>query len=140
MTPALLREKPFWLNPEIDIPEDHFIFLPDSRMEDITERGKKTIEICKLSDNDKREDLILALKKEVNNISEKISKYIDDYIQVVCDKNAFRYSLKNLFFDILKGDSPENQYSRLYWFMFSKCLANLRFSLSNVWERSSRSA
>ena len=119
-SPALLGEKPFLLNPEIDRPEDHFIFLPDGRMEGITERGEKTIEICKLSDNDKREDLILARKKEINIISEKISKYIDDYIQEVCDKNAFRYSLKNLFFDILKGDSPENQYSRLYWFMFSK--------------------
>ena len=115
-----MGEKPLLLNPEIDRPEDHFMFLPDGRMKGITERGKKTIEICKLSDNDKREDLILARKKEVNTISEKISKYIDDYIQKVCDKNAFCYSLKNLFFDILKGDSPENQYSRLYWFMFSK--------------------
>ena len=48
-------EKPLLLNPELDNPEEHLVFLPDGDIKEKgkSERGKKTIEICGLD----REDL-----------------------------------------------------------------------------------
>lgn len=64
----LVKEKPFLLHPEIDIPEDFFEFYFDEedngvRIEGIDkdERGAKTIEICKLN----RRELTLDRKASV---------------------------------------------------------------------------
>jgi len=39
---TLLAEKPLLLNPEIDEPKLHFIFLPNGEIKALSEKGKKT--------------------------------------------------------------------------------------------------
>jgi uncharacterized protein (TIGR02646 family) len=115
-SPTLLAEKPLLLNPEIDEPELHFVFLPNGEIKALTERGQKTAEICQLN----RLELVLARKEIIDSFIHKIRKLTDDFLQGVINEETLYYSLKYLFFDILKAQSPENAYSQLGWFMFKK--------------------
>jgi uncharacterized protein (TIGR02646 family) len=116
-SPALIAEKPLLLNPESDEPERHFIFLSDGKIRGITERGKETVALCKLN----REPLVLARKKLVDKVLNNIREYLDDYHKGECDEKTLRYSLKNLFLDILReAQSPEKPYSRMRWFRYKQ--------------------
>ncbi len=115
-SPTLLAEKPLLLNPEIDNPELHFVFCPNGEIKAVTERGQKTVEICQLN----RLELVLARKEIVDNVIDKIRQLTNDFIQSVINEDTLYYSLKHLFFEILKAQSPDNAYSQLAWFMFKK--------------------
>jgi hypothetical protein len=110
---TLLAEKPLLLNPEIDDPKLHLVFLPNGEIKALSEKGKKTEEICKLN----RLDLVLERKTKVDEFISKIKLLVDDFIQGKINENLLRYSLKQLFFDIHKAKSPEQPYSQLAWFM-----------------------
>lgn len=114
--PAFLAERPLLLNPESDAPEKHFVFLPNGEIKGITERGRKTVAICNLN----REHLVLARKKMVDDFLSRIREYLHDYGYGKCDKATLEYSVKKLFADLLRSQSPENPYSRMSWFMFKK--------------------
>jgi len=113
---TLLLEKPLLLNPEIDEPESHFIFLPNGEIKSLTEKGEKTRKICDLN----RSDLVIARKTIVDNFRNKMRRIADDFIQGIINKNTLHYSLKLLFSDILRAQSLEKTYSQLGWFMFKK--------------------
>jgi uncharacterized protein (TIGR02646 family) len=115
-SPSLLAEKPLLLNPEVDEPELHFVFLPNGKIKALTERGKQTEKICNLN----RFDLVLARKIIIDNFLNEIRQLADDFIEGVINKETLHYSLKRLFFNLLKLQSPEQTYSRLGWFMFKK--------------------
>ena len=57
-----IDEKPFLIHPEIDEPNNHLKFTAMGQIEGITERGKKTIEICKLD----RDPLLKERQKIIN--------------------------------------------------------------------------
>lgn len=61
--PPHSEELPLLLHPEIDDPDEHLKFTEMGQIEGITERGIKTIEICKLN----RDPLLLERQKIVNN-------------------------------------------------------------------------
>jgi uncharacterized protein (TIGR02646 family) len=113
---TLLAEKPLLLNPEIDQPESHFIFLPNGKMKPLTKQAETTININKLN----RSDLIIARKTVVDHFRNKMRQLADDFIETVIQKETLHYSLKLLFNDILKAQSAEKTYSQLSWFMFKK--------------------
>lgn len=113
---TLLDEKPLLLNPEIDEPESDFIFCRNGEIKPLTEKGEKTNQICDLN----RSDLVIARKKVVDNFRNQMRRVADDFIQGVINKKTLHYSLKLLFLDILKAQSPEPTYSQLSWFMFKK--------------------
>ncbi len=115
-SPAFMAEIPLLLNPESDRPEEHFVFLSDGKIRGITERGEKTSDICKLD----REHLVLARKKVVDDFLNKIREYLDDCNNGSCDEETLRYSVKKLFLDLLRAQSPEKPYSLMCWFMFGK--------------------
>ena len=115
-SPTLLAEKPLLLNPEIDEPELHFVFLPNGEIKALSEKGQKTEQICKLN----RFDLVLERKTKVDQFISKIRRLADYFIQGIINEDTLHYSLKLLFIDILKAQSPEQPYSQLAWFMFKK--------------------
>jgi uncharacterized protein (TIGR02646 family) len=91
-SPPLVKEMPFLLHPEVDLPDNFFIFKVDSekkgiRIEGIDRRsrGKKTIEICRLN----RQELVLDRRAAV----------IDDFLDGV--RGVFAKFLKHNIDDLL---------------------------------------
>ncbi|MEK8015781.1 MAG: HNH endonuclease [Candidatus Parabeggiatoa sp.] len=115
-SPSLLAEKPLLLNPEIDKPQEHFVFLPNGEIKALTEKAQKTAEICNLN----RDDLVFARKTIVDSFLKKIKRLADDFIEGIVDQKTLHYSLKLLFLDLLTAQAPEQTYSQLGWFMFKK--------------------
>ncbi len=113
---ALLGEKPLLLNPEIDNPELHLVFLPNGEIRSRTEQGQKTKEICDLN----RADLVIARKTIVDNFLAEIREDLNDFKNQRIDKKTLQHSLKKIMTRIFKSLSPTQPYSRLGWFMFHK--------------------
>ncbi len=61
---TLLKEEPLLLNPELDRPEDHLVFLPNGSVmeKNGSPGGRRTIEVCGLE----REDLRIERKRLVD--------------------------------------------------------------------------
>jgi hypothetical protein len=113
----LLNEKPLLLNPEIDKPEEHLVFLPNGKIKGITERGKSTIDICNLN----RRSLVFKRKKILYKLQEELGEYLNDFLTPKISEEIFHYSLKKFFQRLEKGASSyDNSYSRMRWFMFYK--------------------
>lgn len=113
----LLKEKPILLNPEIDHPEDHIVFLSSGEAWGVTPRGVKTISICKLN----RYFLIVeGRKKLIDKYYIKIKEHIDNYSSALINEDTLDYCIKDVLADIWKLRLPENEYSRLGYFMFEK--------------------
>ncbi|OQY45396.1 MAG: hypothetical protein B6247_29010 [Candidatus Parabeggiatoa sp. nov. 2] len=113
----LLDEKALLLNPEIDKPEEHLVFLPNGQIKGITERGKKTIDICNLN----RKSLVFKRKKVLHQLQEELEEYLDDFLTHQISEEIFHYSLKKFFQRLEKSTrSYDNSYLRLRWFMFYK--------------------
>lgn len=112
----MAAEKPLLLNPEIDKPELHLVFLPNGEIIEKTQRGKKTKEICDLN----RDDLVIARKTIVDNFLAEIRDDLNEFKNKRIDKKTLRHSLKKIFIRIFKNLSPTQPYSRLAWFMFHK--------------------
>lgn len=122
---SLLAEKPLLLNPELDEPGDHLIFLPDGTVveKDGSQKGKITIEICDLN----RESLVAWRKELVERYRAEIMRGLMLIRQLdekeLASKSSFLNNLVTIFdpiFSRLKeaGD-PSNEYSRLGWTMFN---------------------
>jgi uncharacterized protein (TIGR02646 family) len=112
----MAAEKPLLLNPEIDKPESHFIFLPNGEVIEKTQRGKKTKEICDLN----RDDLVIARKAIVDNFLAEIRYDLNEFKNKRIDKNTLQHSLKKIFSKIFQSSYRTKPYSRLAWFMFHK--------------------
>ena len=103
----LEKEKRLLLNPEIDKVEEHLCFFSDGRIEHLTEKGKKSIEIYDLN----RKPLILKRKKIIEDMLREIidisKRWYPDY-----NKRLSEFFEKNLIF------SKNNEYSRFRYFIF----------------------
>lgn len=115
-SPKLLAEQPLLLNPELDTPDPHFLFLPNGAVRGLSDRGQATIDICKLN----RQPLVLERKKIVDAFKQKISSALADFAEENITEATFRYHLKSIFSDLLRAEEPEREYARLGWFMFKK--------------------
>jgi len=117
---ALLNEKPLLLNPEIDRPEDHIVFLPSGKAWGITLRGEKTISICDLN----RYPLIIngkdGRKDMIDKIYFKIKNHIIDYIDEKIDEKALDYCIKDVIGYLWGLRLPIREFSSLGYFMFSE--------------------
>jgi len=104
----LKKEECLMLNPEIDNIEEHLKFLHTGEIEGITEKGKKTIEVCKLN----RASLTKARRK-----------IIDDFVIEIIDifKKSDETELKILlkyFFETKLIYNSKLEYSRFRFFIF----------------------
>jgi len=113
----LLNEKPVFLNPEVDHPEDHIIFLPNGEAWGITPRGNVTISELELN----RDELITeGRKKLINRYKKGITQHIENYISGEINDETLDYNLKIILSEIWELRLPENEFSRLGYFMFDK--------------------
>jgi uncharacterized protein (TIGR02646 family) len=65
-SPHMLKEEPLLLDPELDNPSEHLTFSPEGSIKEKngSEKGRKTIDICRLD----RDDLTERYKKQVDEI------------------------------------------------------------------------
>jgi len=110
----LLLEKSYLLNPEIDYPDKHINFLPNGKVEGISERGKKTIEICKLD----RDDLIIARKKVIGYYYNELITDIDSFESKKCSTETFEFSINKFFKNLFSLSNNNNSFLILRWRMF----------------------
>lgn len=110
----LLDEMPHLLHPEIDEPKEHLKFTAFANIEWKTERGEKTIEICKLN----RDPLILARQTVVNDFLEQCNiiflvKHTSDLSDDIAD-TLLKAQLK-----LLKTyrDTPDKPYTSFIAFL-----------------------
>jgi uncharacterized protein (TIGR02646 family) len=85
----LIAENPLLLNPEIDSPEEHLIYLPSGKLKWKTEKGEITIKVCKLD----RQPLLIARKK-------LISRFLDNFIKIIADYNNTHISLETVTYAV----------------------------------------
>ncbi len=72
----LKNEKQILLNPEIDNPDDHLIYLPSGKLHHLTSRGEYSI---KKYDLNRDELFLLGRKKILDDIIVKFTKRLDRY-------------------------------------------------------------
>ena len=118
---SLLSEEPLLLNPEIDYPEKHLSFYPDGRMFAITERGKSTIEICKLN----RKYLILERMRIIKNTIFDFTVRLNDVnkmskIQDGQMHNILKLAFEHIFNDLIEHTKPKFEYSFFYKILLDK--------------------
>ncbi len=122
--PTLLAEAPLLLNPELDDPEDHITFLPNGIIEvkDGSLQGRETVRICDLN----RESLRLRRKRLVDRFRSDVWDQTDLIFQKrkqgkIQTKEEFLDALevgfRTLFRNIVCAGEPEQEYSRLGWYM-----------------------
>ncbi|MCP4215755.1 MAG: hypothetical protein GY765_13965, partial [bacterium] len=114
-SPALRAEKPLVLHPEVDRPEEHFVFMPNGEIKGITQRGRETIRVCKLN----RKHLVLERKKIVDDVYKRFLRLVDLALPGKMEKK-FSTHFNQLLTDVLGLQDPDRPYSRLGWFLFKK--------------------
>jgi len=120
------NEKPLLINPELDNPDEHLEFTRDGDVKEKTGSpmgmGQKSIDVYGLQ----REDLRIARKK----LADLFNNFIRDQLEMVYDKlkngelkdkESFDFLLELGFKTTIKNiralSAPENEYSRLGWYM-----------------------
>jgi len=121
---SFMAEKPLLLNPELDDPANHLVFLTDGSIaeKDNSIRGKETIKICDLN----RSPLIAARRAVVDKFRHEILQQMDIFMHLLEKKklktkedflNFLALTFESVFKKIMDACKPENEYSRLGWFM-----------------------
>ncbi len=115
-SPVFSNEQAILINPEIDIPEEHFIFMPNGEIKELTDRGHETIMICDLN----REDLVLARRKVLDDFFDNIKSALKEYISEDIDENTLKGILENKFLELYRKQSRHSEYSRVWFFLKEK--------------------
>jgi len=117
----LKNENPLLLNPEIDIQENHFIYISNGEIKPISingvdiEKSETTIKVCDLN----RDTLIIRRKKKIDKIVNKLKKYLNEFYN---DKNEdiLKSKVKDIFEKMLIKTNPNKEFSRLNFFILQK--------------------
>lgn len=91
----LQSEEPLLLHPEIDEPKEHLRFKNNGKLIGITQRGRETIEICKLN----RDLLIESRKDIVDDIILSVNKLLKLYLDKKINDEILKTLFKTLIFD-----------------------------------------
>jgi len=123
----LVDEGALLLHPEFDKPEKHFVFLPSGEIKPLSDEGIATIKVCGLD----RPELIVARKNRIDDIIEKLRKYLCEY-----DNNKkfeiLESKTKDIFNQIIKNVDIRNEYSRVYYFIIQKIEIFIFDKFSNI--------
>lgn len=110
------NEQAILISPEIDAPEEHFIFKPNGEIKELTGRALETIKICDLN----RENLVLARRKILDDFFDAIKEALKQYINNTIDENVLIGILENKFSEIYRKQSSQTEYSRVWFFLREK--------------------
>lgn len=103
------------LHPEMDNPEEHLMFLENGEVTGITEKGKKTIEICQLN----RDTLVTERRRLIDKFYRQILTILHrKFIEESIGEDVLEYELDEIFNRINQAGKPHKPYSRLGWYLF----------------------
>jgi len=115
----LMSEKALIIHPEIDNPHEHITFNSFGKIIEITEKGKKTIEVLNLSRfDDERNDSIRKIKEELIFVI----RFFEEYVVPI---EAFNKMLIKEFEKLYLSTQKEYEFSTWYqyiWNNFSDCI------------------
>jgi len=102
----LLAEKPLLLHPEVDTPENHLFVDSTGIMYAYTEKGRTTIEICKLNNN----YLFGARFRQVQHFLMLFEEAYENYSK---EQENLSNLLKDIFLQIKDSALPQKEFSLL---------------------------
>ena len=105
----LLAERPLLLNPELDNPDEHLMFLPNGTIEAKTEKGVKSIELYFLE----RDQLITDRKRMTDDVVEKLKKHLLKYLKREINEETYRYSIQDVYEEAALDRQADKAYSRV---------------------------
>ncbi len=105
----LLDESPLLLNPELDDPDTHLIFLPNGTVTFKTAAGEKSIELYFLG----RDELIKNRKNMTDDILEKLKKHLLKYLKLEIDEETYRYAMQDVYEEATLNRQADKVYSRV---------------------------
>jgi len=104
----LSDERPLLLNPELDQQlDDHLQFYPDGSIEGLTERGRKSIKMCKLDRPSLELDRKKVLDDYINSLDEKFAAFALDII----NEEGLAFFLQKTFEKIINEAIPQEKYT-----------------------------
>lgn len=112
--PVLRSERPLLLNPELDSPDDHLVFLPDGTIGAKTPEGETSIKVCYLY----RDELTISRKKMTDNVLEKLKKHLLRFLSKEIDEDTYRYAVYNVYEEAMIGRQAVEPYSRVVTALF----------------------
>ncbi|QDK80968.1 hypothetical protein EXU85_21050 [Spirosoma sp. KCTC 42546] len=105
----LRDERPLLLNPELDDPDKHLIFLPNGTVQAKTKNGAKSIELYFLE----RDELIKNRKNMTDDILEKLKKHLLKYLKREIDEETYRYAMQDVYEEAAINRQADKAYSRV---------------------------
>ena len=105
----LRSEHPLLLNPELDDPHEHLIFLPNGIVDAKTVHGSKSIELYFLG----RDELIKNRKNMTDDVLEKLKKHLLKYLKREIDEETYRYSMQDVYEEAALNRQTDKAYSRV---------------------------
>ncbi len=105
----LKSEGALLINPEIENPGEHLIFLPSGKIEGVTRKGKTTIETCRLH----RDPLVIARKKLIEQFMRRFMRYVSDFYQDRIGMETLNYNIKRDLCELMDIIVENLQYSAL---------------------------
>lgn len=111
-----IAEKPLLLHPEVDKPEEHLIFLPTGEVNGITTKGETSVRIYKLN----RDELITARKVAIDELFRTVIVPLGQFWKKEITKEILFHDLNKELIKIKVAGNPQNEYSRLGWFLFEE--------------------
>lgn len=106
---VLRNEHSLLLNPELDDPDDHLIFLPNGTVQAKTNNGTKSIELYFLE----RDELIKNRKNMTDDVLEKLKKHLLKYLKREIDEETYRYAMQDVYEEAATNRQADKAYSRV---------------------------
>lgn len=104
-----LNEGALLMNPEIDDPDLHLLFLPDGDVKAKTVRGTASIKFYDL----RRSPLLEDRKNMTDDIIEKLKKHLLRFLHREIDEDTYRYVMQDVYDEAVKNQQPDKAYSRV---------------------------
>jgi len=111
-----IAEEPLLLNPEVDRPEEHLVFLPTGEINGTSLKGENSIKICQLD----RDELIGARKGVIDKLFKAVIIPLRQFFKEEINKKNLLSDLNKELSKMKEAQNPQKNYSRLGWFLFEE--------------------
>lgn len=105
----LRNEHPLLLNPELDDPDEHLIFLPNGIIAPKTVIGKTSIDVYFLE----RDELITNRKNMTDDVVEDLKTHLLDFLNREISEETYRYVTQGVYKKAAINRQADKAYSRV---------------------------
>lgn len=105
----LLSERPSLVNPELDDPDKHLVFLPNGTVQAKTKNGTKSIDLYFLT----RDELIANRKNMTDDVVEDLKKHLLKYLSHKISEETYRYAMQDVYEEASMNRQADKAYSRV---------------------------